>query len=199
MPPSDFSQEPRACWTGAVTLIETPADCDAALLRLRGVRVVGLDTETKPTFFKGQPPRKPALMQLAAKTKDGIEVFLIFLKPCGLTPALLAFLQDPAVSKTGAGIHDDMKGLVRIAPFKPAGMLELGALAKRKGIHASGLRSLAGTLYGERVSKRIARSNWGRAVLSEAQIRYAATDAWLSLRIYETLCAMPDAETSAER
>jgi ribonuclease D len=74
--------------------------------------------------------------------------------------------------------------LKKLTAFEPAGFVELATHAKQAHIKNLGLRGLAALLLGFRVSKREQTSNWAKNELTESQLRYAATDAWLGREIY---------------
>ena len=95
-----------------------------------------------------------------------------------------ALLADPAVVKAGVAIGDDMRELARLYPFKPAGMVDLGMVARAHQLTTQGLRTLAANLFGQRISKGPQCSNWSVMELSKRQVIYAATDAWIGRAIY---------------
>jgi ribonuclease D len=99
---------------------------------------------------------------------------------------------DDRVIKTGVGVSGDIEKLHEIMHFAPAGFIDLGKMAAKKGIKANGVRTLAAQLLGFRISKGAQCSNWERSELAPAQILYAATDAWICREIYLFLEKMPD-------
>ena len=99
-------------------------------------------------------------------------------------PELAGLLADPAVIKAGVAIGDDMRELARLHPFKPAGMVDLGMVARAHQLTTQGLRTLAANLFGQRISKGPQCSNWSVMELSKRQVIYAATDAWIGRAIY---------------
>lgn len=173
---------PLFCYTGAVHVVSTPEEEKMALKRLKGASVVGFDTETRPSFRKGKS-YSPSLVQVAMED----EVFLFHIKELGLSESLCAFFMDPGVLKTGVAILDDMRALAKLYPFEPAGLVDLADVARHHRIAQQGLRGLAAYFLGVRISKGEQCSNWGRAELTPKQISYAATDAWMSLAIYQCM------------
>jgi ribonuclease D len=141
--------------------------------------VLGFDTETRPSFRKGKN-YTPSLIQIALPD----EVFLFHLNWLPLGADLIGLLEDPRVIKTGVAARDDMRELAKLSPFTPHGVVDLDEVAAKNGIKTPGLRSLAAMFLGLRISKGEQCSNWGNKALSPRQIRYAATDAWVSRAIY---------------
>ena len=144
--------------------------------------VVGFDTETRPSFKKGQS-YKVALIQLAIPDK----VFLIRLHDTGLADELVSLFQNSNIMKAGVAIRDDIKFLQKLKAFEPAGFVELATLSKASGLQVESVKKLAGLLLGFRISKSAQTSNWEAATLTEKQLEYAATDAWVCLEIYRKL------------
>ena len=150
-----------------------------AVAELASCTHLGFDTETRPTFKKGQY-YPPALIQLAAE--DCVYLFRIC-KIDTLDP-LLPLLESNDILKSGVAIKDDVKELQAVHQFQPAGFIEITDLTVKLGYENRGLRALAGLLMGGRISKGAQVSNWAREDLDEKQLRYAATDAWISRELY---------------
>ena len=144
----------------------------------------GFDTETKPCFRKGTANRKNvALLQLSSREKT----YIFRLNKIGLTVELCNFLSSDRFTKIGLSSRDDIKGLQKLASFEPAGFIDLQSIVPEYGIEEKGLRKLAAIVLGVRISKSQQLSNWESDVLTQKQIRYAATDSWVTRRIYEEL------------
>lgn len=141
-------------------------------------RVVGFDTETRPTFRVGQK-YPPALAQVATARA----VYLFQLQQADFSFALRTVLESSLV-KAGVGIGDDLKALRETFSFAPRNILDLGAVARRHGIERSGVRPLAALLLGFRIPKGAKTTNWATRQLSPQQIVYAATDAWACRELY---------------
>lgn len=170
---------PLSIFEGKIHLIEKIEQVTEAVNYLKAQTILGFDTETRPTFKKGQN-HQVALLQLS--TAD--EAFLFRTNLIGLSPGLIKVLSSPSILKIGVAIRDDIKILQRITPFKPGGFIELQELAKDYGIENFSLKKLAAIVNGVRISKSQRLSNWESPVLSEQQQIYAATDAWISYLIY---------------
>jgi ribonuclease D len=170
---------------GKAHIISTPLELRAQIGKLSDQEVLGFDTETKPSFKKGKI-NKVALLQIATAS----EAFIFRLHHLGLQDELMGLLTNPSIIKVGAAIRDDIKHLQRIRLFEPDGFLELQDYVKKFGIENSGLSSLAGIIMNSRISKSQQLSNWETDTLSEAQVLYAATDAWACREIYMKLRGM---------
>ncbi|MBQ5457585.1 MAG: 3'-5' exonuclease domain-containing protein 2 [Bacteroidales bacterium] len=141
----------------------------------------GFDTETKPCFKKGASNRKNvALLQLSSREKT----YIFRLIKIGLPKELCDFLSSDRFTKIGLSSRDDIKGLQKLAPFTPAGFIDLQSIAPDYGIEEKSLRKMAAIVLGFRISKAQQLSNWESDVLTEKQIRYAATDSWVTRLIY---------------
>lgn len=167
---------------GEVVLITEADQLPAAFEEINQHTVVGFDTETRPAFVRGQV-FKVALLQLAIPGK----VFLIRLNMTGLSPEILQFFENDTIIKTGVGLRDDIKTLHRLGSFIPAGFAELSTMAREIGLEVESVKKLTALLLGFRISKGAQTSNWEAGQLTDKQIVYAATDAWVCLEIYKKL------------
>ncbi len=184
--PNDF---PILRFPGEIRVVSRPGEVEPMVRDLEREAVLGFDTETRPSFVKGRK-HQPALIQLAAADR----AYIIQLKRAGFGPPLIGLLSDPRVLKVGVGVRDDLAALQPLAPFLPQGFVDLGELAKAKGIAQRGARSLTARLLHGRLSKAVQTSNWAVRDLTDRQKIYAATDAWVCLRIYPLLLAEPAQE-----
>ena len=165
-----------------VQVVTDPAALPAVAKEIQKHAVVGFDTETRPSFKRGQV-FKVALIQLAIPGK----VFLIRTHHAGVTPEIAAVFENPGIIKAGVAIHDDIKGLQKYAPFTPQSFVDLSIVARKAGYQVESVKKLTGLLLGFRISKSAQTSNWEAPTLTEKQIEYAATDAWVCLEIYRKL------------
>ncbi|MDX9881867.1 MAG: 3'-5' exonuclease [Prolixibacteraceae bacterium] len=178
----ELAELPLQQFEGEIFLIDNEADYYAAVDFLSREKVLGFDTETKPSFKKGQV-NQVALLQLATRDK----AFLFRLNQTGLENGIRGILQNPNIKKIGVAIRDDIKTLQRLSHFKPAGFIELQEHVKSYGIQDFGLKKMTAIILGFRISKSQRLSNWEAPELTEAQQIYAATDAWVSYMIYQSL------------
>lgn len=173
---------PRVLFQGRIVVILTPGETKKAVDYLLSSPILGIDTETRPVFKKGQH-RKVALLQVANKDI----CFLFRLNHTGMTPDIIRLLEDTTVPKVGLSLHDDMMSLHKRAEFVPGSFIDLQDLVGQFGIQDLSLQKLYANIFGEKISKRQQLSNWEADVLSEAQKGYAATDAWTCIQLYEEL------------
>lgn len=172
---------PLKWFEGEITIVDSEKSLERALDVLSKQSIIGFDTETKPAFKKGVF-NKVALLQLS--TKD--QAFLIRTNRIGLPKQIRNILSDPNIVKPGVAIRDDIKGLQQFDNFVPGGFVELQDSAVELGIQNFSLKKLTAIACGFRISKGQQLTNWEADELTEKQQRYAATDAWTSLKIYET-------------
>lgn len=144
--------------------------------------LLGFDTETRPTFKKGVS-NNTTLIQFATHET----AVLIRLVNHKIPDAVIRLLEDNKIKKVGAGTAQDVRQLQKLRKFCPNAFIDLQTLAKNKGIEALSLRKLCELLLNKKLSKRQQLSNWESKELTEAQVRYAATDAYASLLIYEKI------------
>lgn len=180
----ELEELPLTAFEGEIVVVENSQTLHEAVAYLSQSEVLGFDTETKPSFKRGQINRV-ALLQLSTADKS----FLFRLNVTGLPDGLKAILSDVNILKVGVAIRDDIKALQRISHFKPAGFIELQEEVKEFGIQDFSLKKIAGIVLGLRISKSQRLTNWESNELTEAQQRYAATDAWISHEIFHSLAA----------
>jgi len=167
---------------GEIVVVENMNNLDSIFEDLKNNSIVGFDTETRPTFRKGKY-NKIAMLQLSTATK----AYLFRINKIGLPIQLISILSDKNIIKPGVAIRDDLKGLREWADFTPAGFIELQDMVKDFGIKSAGLKKLSAIILGFTISKRQQVTNWEKEQLSDGQLIYAATDAWVCNMIYSKL------------
>lgn len=177
--PEDLAQLPIRQFDGRIRLVVSERDLDQAATDIHRETVVGFDTETPPTFRKGQS-HLPTLVQIATSRA----AYLFQLQRLPDTRLLRDTFENPRLVKAGLALAYDLKELRRVFEFQERNVLDLGQVAHRLGSQKTGLRNLAGMFLGFRMPKGPRTSNWGRAELTAKQILYAATDAWASRELY---------------
>ena len=176
---TEINSLPLRYYNGAIRIVQTAEQAKDACAILIKEKVLGFDTETRPAFKKGQS-YLPSLLQLAG-TKV---VYLFQLSQCGLIDSIIILLSNVNIIKSGVAINQDLTELQQILNFEPAGFVDLGDIARSKGLPHHGLRGLAAYLLKFRISKSARTSNWSANQLTKKQIKYAATDAWVGRELY---------------
>jgi ribonuclease D len=175
----DVNELPIRRYEGGVRLVEAPPDLEGAMADLRQESVVGLDTETRPAFRKGES-YLPCLVQVATARA----VYLFPLQRMDFSRPLAELLADPLIVKAGVSLAHDLRQLKLVFSFEQACVVDLGDAARRGGVGQSGVRNLAANFLGFRIPKGNRTSNWAARRLSPSQISYAATDAWACRELY---------------
>lgn len=167
---------------GEIVIVDNFKTFREIIPRLSNSKVLGFDTETKPSFKKGHKNRV-SLIQLANN-----EIACLFrINRIGLPDELIDLLANPGIVKAGVAIHDDIKFLKTVRKFNPHGFVDLQSFVRDWGIQSSGLKKLTAIILGFRISKRQQVTDWESVQLTEAQEIYAATDAWVCHEIYKKL------------
>jgi ribonuclease D len=167
---------------GEIVLVDDLATFHKVFPRLLGSDLLGFDTETKPTFKKG---RKNSVSLIQLSTENLACLFRI--NKIGIPDEMVRLLSDTSVIKAGVAVHDDIRFLKGVKKFSPGGFTDLQNFVKDFGIQSSGLKKLAAIVLGFRISKRQQVTDWEADTLTEAQMIYAATDAWVCYQIYRKL------------
>jgi ribonuclease D len=175
----DLAKLPVRRYEGTVSLVATMTELEQARADFRQERVVGFDTETRPSFKKGET-HLPCLVQAATARA----VYLFQLSRLDVFPALVELLARRETVKAGVGLAHDLRQLEQVFPFTVNSVLDLGVVARRHGLGQTGVRNLAGMFLELRIPKGNRTSNWAAPRLSPAQITYAATDAWACRELY---------------
>lgn len=178
----DINLLPPMNWDGEIIEIVTPQGALKALDLLSREKMVGFDTETRPSYTKGTI-YTPAMIQLATQQ----QAFIFRLKFYDTPRELIDFLSNPKILKIGVGIPDDLHGLKMIMDFKPDGFIDLSKEVRKRGYQNEGLRALTAIFLGRRLSKSATHTNWEMRELSASALKYAALDAVVGLLIYQKI------------
>lgn len=173
---------PQVLFDGRVIVITTAAEAEKAVSYLLSQSILGIDTETRPSFTKGHV-NTVALLQVS--THD--TCFLFRLNLIGITDAIKQLLEDTDTPKIGLSLRDDIMSLNKRKKFTPGNFIDLQKHVGELGITDLSLQKIYANLFHRRISKNARLSNWEADVLSEKQKLYAATDAWACIMIYEEL------------
>jgi ribonuclease D len=190
MEQSDGTPKKVIFFEGTTIVVDNTEKCDNAIDYLSKQKILGFDTETRPAFNREESQsRKVALLQLS----DDKRAYLFRLNKIGLPESICNLLANPKVVKIGAAIHDDIKTLQRLTPFMPKSFIDIQKVVEEYGImQYKALKTLSEIILNATISKGQRLSNWERHDLSDAQQRYAATDAWICREIYLKLQNMKD-------
>ena len=185
---AEMANMPKAASEGRIFLIYTEADAEKAVAYLKNQAIVGVDTETRPSFKRGTT-HKVALLQIS--TDD--TCFLFRLNHIGMPASLQDFLMSD-VLKIGLSLKDDFTMLRRREDVhaEEGNWIELQDYVGRFGIEDRSLQKIYANLFGQKISKTQRLSNWEAETLTESQMRYAATDAWACVQIYKCLAELEE-------
>ena len=175
----DLVSLPIRRYDGPVTLVRTAQDVEASLEDIDAETVIGFDTETRPSFSKGEV-YLPCLVQVATARC----VYLYRFGGVDVTGALRHLLEHPGIVKVGVSLAEDLRGLKQVFAFEHQNTLDLGRVAKSRGFEQTGVRNLAAIFLSFRIPKGARTSNWAAQRLTPQQITYAATDAWICRELY---------------
>lgn len=179
---TEIQNLPRTIFEGRIITIQTAQEADKAVDYLMSHDILGIDTETRPSFRKGTF-YKVALLQIS--THD--TCFLFRINMFGITPSIKKILEDCSITKVGLSLKDDLHQLSQRCDFTPGIYIDIQQTAKEIGIADRSLQKIYANLFGKKISKNQQLSNWEAQTLSEAQKSYAATDAWACIKIYEEM------------
>ena len=180
-------------YDGNIIVVQTLDAVDDAISQLRSKKVIGFDTETRPSYQKGIL-YNVSLIQLA--TED--TCFLFRVNMIDFPKPLTDLLSDPAVTKVGLSLRDDFQSMRRRIAITPQGFVDLQSLAPEYQIKDCSLQKMYAILFNKKISKRQRLTNWDAEALTENQQQYAALDAWACLKIYAKLKEL-SANTRMER
>ena len=177
---NEINSLPQIKFNGDVEVLSSNDNVQAAVNYLMNYDLIGFDTETKPTFVKG-PLNPPSIMQLACIDK----VYIFQLDNESLYKKLFPILSNENITKCGVSVDRDLIELMYLSTFDPLSFVDLGNIARDNDVPHHGLRGLVAMFLKHRISKGAQISDWSKTVLSQSQITYAATDAWISLKLFE--------------
>ena len=173
---------PNVLFQGRIIVIDTLSDAEKAIKALSSENILGIDTETRPSFKKGVH-YNVSLLQISSSDT----CFLFRLNRIGMPESVISLLENPEIKKIGLSLHDDYQALAKRKRFTPQGFLDLQKYVTGFGIEEKSLQKIFAIIFGQRISKSQQLTNWDADVLTDKQKLYAATDAWACLSIYNHL------------
>ena len=177
-----ISDLPVASFPGRIEVVQGIPQAERAIRYLLSQDILGFDTETKPSFQKGQM-NQVALLQVSSPDL----CFLFRLNQIGLPQCIVRLLSDERITKVGLSVIEDLNKIRVYRRFKNGQFVELQNFVEEFGIEDKSLRKLYANVFGQKISKRQQLSNWEADVLTDAQKLYAATDAWACIKLYQEL------------
>ena len=177
-----IAQLPTVTFPGKTVVVMSESEAEKAVHFLLSQDILGVDTETRPSFKKGET-HMVSLLQVS--TSD--VCFLFRLNHIGITPAILRLLENKAVPMVGLSLHDDMLSLHKRVAFTPGFFIDLQDLVGELGIEDLSLQKLYANLFHQKISKRQRLTNWDSDVLNDKQKAYAALDAWACINLYKEI------------
>ncbi|MBQ5982657.1 MAG: 3'-5' exonuclease domain-containing protein 2 [Prevotella sp.] len=173
---------------GRIVVIQTTEEAEEAVDFLLSQSILGVDTETKPSFKKGVASHLVALLQVS--THD--ICFLFRLNKIGITPAIKRFLEDRQVKKVGLSWHDDLLSLKKREMFTPGFFVDLQDVISDIGVEDKSLQKLYANIFHKKINKRQQLTNWEKSELDDKQKMYAALDAWACIQLYEEIMRLKE-------
>ena len=177
---NEINALPLIQYEGDIEILTSKDNIQAAINDLKNYDLIGFDTETKPTFVRG-PLNPPSIMQLACDDK----VYIFQFDNDEIFKQLFLILSNKNITKCGVSVDRDLIELMYLSPFDPISFVDLGNVARENEIPHHGLRGLVAMFLKQRISKGSQTSDWSKISLSDSQISYAATDAWVSLELFK--------------
>ena len=173
---------PRVLFEGRIVVVLTERDADKAVHYLLSQPILGIDTETRPSFKKGET-HQVALLQVSSYDV----CFLFRLNQLGMSPSVKRLLEDKQVPKIGLSLRDDLLSLHKLGDFNAGYFIDLQDHVREIGVEDLSLQKLYANFFAQKISKREQLTNWEADILQDKQKRYAATDAWSCIMLYEEL------------
>ena len=174
-----IAELPSIVFEGPIRVVFSQQEAENAIDYLLAQPILGIDTETKPSFKKGHT-NMVSLLQVSTLE----QCFLFRINRLGMPKCIIKFLEDDTVLKVGLSLHDDILSLQRRANFTPGLFIDLQDHMKELGIEDLSLQKIYANFFHEKISKNQRLTNWDIDVFTERQKRYAATDAWACIKIY---------------
>lgn len=178
---------PLVSFPGKIITVNSEREADKAVPFLLSKDILGVDTETRPSFKKGQQ-HKVSLLQVA--TED--VCFLFRLNYIGMVTPVISLLSNTDVPMVGLSWHDDLAALQKRMEFTPGLFIDIQDIIGDIGIEDKSLQKLYANIFKQKISKRQRLTNWDADVLSDKQMSYAATDAWACVRLYKEILKLKE-------
>lgn len=179
---AELAELPAETFSGPITIVDREEKIEEAVKALAEADMIGFDTETKPSFRRGER-HFVSLLQLSTVSHS----YLFRLNKIGLPDKVASILEDEKILKIGLSIHDDFINLGKKFKLEPRGFIDLQDFVKKFKIDDNSLSRIYGILFDKRISKGQRLTNWEAPELTQYQREYAALDAVACLSIYRHL------------
>ena len=182
-----ISALPRVTFGGRIVVVLNESEAERAVDFLLTQKILGVDTETRPSFTRGRV-HQVALLQVSTYNV----CFLFRLNLIGFSNAVKRLLEDKTTPKIGLSLRDDIFNLHKLGEFEKGHFIDLQDHVREIGVEDMSLQKLYANFFGQRISKREQLTNWEADVLTDKQKVYAATDAWSCIMLYEELMRLEE-------
>ena len=183
----DLKNMPIASFPGKIVTVISENEANKAVDYLLSQTLLGVDTETRPSFKKGQL-HKVSLLQVSSEDI----CFLFRLNFIGMVPSVIKLLSNTKVPMVGLSWHDDICSLKRRQAFNPGFFIDIQDIVSEIGVEDKSLQKLYANLFHQKISKRQRLTNWDADVLNDKQKVYAATDAWACINLYREILRLKE-------
>jgi len=170
--------------------VSTPEGARRVARELSKETVVGFDTESKPTFKKGQVSQGPHVVQFATLKR----AYVVLLHEKETRRVVASLIGMKSLKKIGFGLIDDVRRIRTKLHVKPRSVFDLETLFSKKGYgRGVGVKVGVAIALGKQFhkSKRVSTSNWASRHLSDKQLMYAANDAYAPIRVWHHFILVP--------
>lgn len=169
-----------------IVVISTGEGARRAYDELMQSTVVGFDTESKPTFVKGEKSTGPHVVQFS--TMERAYIFMLHQAECRKVAGRL--IESAALKKVGFGLSNDLTSIRNKLKVQPRSVLDVETLFSSKGHgRGVGVKVAVAIIFNRRFKKsgKASTSNWAALQLSDTQLLYAANDAYAAIKVFEEL------------
>jgi hypothetical protein len=169
-----------------IHVVRSPAEVEFAGRILANARVIGFDTESKPTFTKDTEGDGPHVVQFATPE----QAFIVQVGADTPIAFLRSVIESSEILKVGFGLTSDRGALLRKLGIRISAAVDLSHGVRKLGYRqAVGVKAAVAIVLARRLrkSKSITTSNWAASTLRPNQLLYAANDAYAALAVFHAM------------